>query len=205
MKKPTGMVGFGVLAVVLGAWIMWKLPGFGREQLIAADELSAIDALRRVHAAELDFRRNDGDGNAVPDFWAADVSGLFRAAQPNGEPCAILDPSIAAADRAALPPSDGPRPRLTAAQPPTAWHGYWLRAVKGLAADGPDDDTQAWESLRGFGFVAYPAEPGVTGRRVFLVGEDGVVWAKGVEAAGREGPAEWPARGPEADGWKRVP
>ena len=129
MKKPAGLLGYGILAVVAGAWLLWKLQGFGRAQLIAAGEKSAVEALQRIHAAELDFRRNDGDGNGVPDFWAADLSGLFRAAQPNGEPCAILDPGIAAADSAALPPSDGPRPRLTASLPPRAWDGYWVRAV----------------------------------------------------------------------------
>lgn len=204
MKKSAGLLGYGILAVVAGAWLLWKLQGFGRAQLIAAGEKSAVEALQRIHAAELDFRRNDGDGNGVPDFWAADLSGLFRAAQPNGEPCAILDPGIAAADSAALPPSDGPRPRLTASLPPRAWDGYWVRAVKGMAVDGPDDDQRAWENLRGFGFVAYPAKPGESGKRVFLLGADGAVWAKPVEAAGREGPSEWPSRGPEADGWKKV-
>jgi hypothetical protein len=203
LKKQAGW-GMGIAFAVAGAWLLWKLPAIGRSSLIAADEAEAIEALHRVHAAELDFRRNDGDGNGVPDFWTGDVSGLFRAAQPSGEACGILDPGIASADRAPLPPGAGARPRLTAALEAKAWKGYWVRAVKSFAKDGPDEDTNAWENLEGFGFVAYPVKAGESGNRVFLVGRDGTVWAKDASAAGPEGPAEWPARGPEAEGWKKA-
>ncbi|KAF0245172.1 MAG: hypothetical protein FD180_1879 [Planctomycetota bacterium] len=203
MKKSAGW-GMGIAAVIAGAWLIWKLPSIGRSQAVAAGEASAIDALRRIHTAELDFRRNDGDGNGVPDFWTGDVTGLYRAAQPGGDPCAFLDPGIAAADKSPLPPGSGERPRLTAELPPKPWNGYWLRALKPFAVDGPDLDMNAWENLRGFAFVAFPVKAGESGKRVFLVREDGVVWAKDAEAAGPEGPADWPARGPEAEGWKKA-
>ncbi|MCE9582179.1 MAG: DUF2950 family protein [Planctomycetes bacterium] len=202
--KAAGL-GFGIAAAVAAAWLMWKLPGLGREALVKADEAAAIDALRQIHAAELEWRRNDGDGNAVPDFWTGDVSGLFRAARPDGEPCAMIDPEIAGADKAPLAPGTGPRPRLTALLPSKSRQGYWFRALrnadgKPLATDGPDDDTNAWENVRKFAFVATPSEPWVSGKRVFLVGEDGTVWAK--EGAGD--PQEWPAGGPEAGGWRKA-
>ena len=203
MKKQTGW-GLGIAAAFATAWLVWKLPSLGRTQLIASDEAAAIEALHRIHAAELDFRRNDGDGNGVPDFWTGDLSGLYRAAQPNGDPCAFLDPGIAAADKAPLPPGSGTRPRLTVELPAKAWSGYWLRTLKGLAVDGPDEDANAWENLRGFAFIAYPVKAGESGQRVFLMREDGIVWAKDASAAGSEGPAEWPARGPEAEGWKKA-
>lgn len=201
MKKPAGLAGMGIAAAVAAAWLLWKLPWVGREALIASNEAAAIEALRAVHAAELEFRRNDGDGNGVPDFWAADVSGLCRAAQPNGDPCGFLDPALAAADRSPLPSTDGPRPRLTALLPAKDTHGYWLHALRGIAADGPDDDDRPWENLRRFAFAAVPAAPGVSGRRAFLVGEDGVVWTRD---AGAGAPDTWPAKGPEAEGWKRA-
>ncbi|MEK7467715.1 MAG: DUF2950 family protein [Planctomycetota bacterium] len=199
-----GRWGMAIAAVIAGAWLLWKLPSIGRGALFAANEAAAIDALRRVHTAELDFRRNDGDGNGVPDFWTGDLSGLYRVAQPNGEASAFLDPVIASADRAPLPPGSGTRPRLTADLPPKAWNGYWMRALKGFASDGPDEDSNAWENLRGFAFVAFPVKAGESGKRVFLVGVDGTVWAKDAAEAAPEGPAEWPARGPEADGWKKA-
>lgn len=198
-RTPAGLVAAGAAIVAAALWLMWKLPAFGRDTLIRADEAAAIDALRRIHDAELEFRRDDGDGNGVPDFWTGDVSGLYRAAAPDGQPCAFLDGDLAAADRAPLAPTGGGRPRLTAALEAKAHKGYWLRALPQFARDGPDEDANAWENLKGFGFAAFPAEPGVTGKRVFLIGEDGVVWAK--EGAA---PEAWPAKGPEAEGWKKA-
>lgn len=201
MKKPAGLAGLGIAGLVAAAWLMWKLSVLRGETRLLSNHSSAVETLQHIRNAELEFRRNDGDGNGVPDFWAADVSGLFRAAQPNGDPCGFLSPEIAAADRASLPPTDGPRPRLTASLPAAPHRGYWVQALKGLATDGPDDDHRAWESLRRFAFVALPAEPGVTGQHVFLMGEDGVVWWRDVKAGV---PDSWPAHGPGTEGWKRA-
>lgn len=198
-QYPLKLVGSGVAAIVLAFFFMWQLPRITGDALVRADEEAAVDALRKIHLAELEWRRSDGDGNAVPDFWTGDVSGLYRAARPDGQPAAMLEGEIAQADRAPLGPTQGARPRLTEPLPVKPWRGYWLRALRNFATDGPDDDTNAWENVRSFGFAAFPAEPGVSGKRMFLVGEDGVVWAK----VGAE-PAEWPAKGPEAEGWTKV-
>ena len=83
--------------------------------------------------------------------------------------------AIAAADATPLPAG----PRVGAAIPGSPHAGYWFRAM-------PVEN--------GYGFVAYPAEPGVSGKRVFITREDGKLWAKD----GGDPPAAWPARGDEA-------
>ena len=52
MKKQTRW-GMGIAAAIAGAWLLWKLPSIGRGALFAANEAAAVEALRRIHAAEL--------------------------------------------------------------------------------------------------------------------------------------------------------
>jgi hypothetical protein len=42
------------------------------------DDLSPRDTLKRLSAAEADFRGCDRGGNHVADFWTADVKGLYQ-------------------------------------------------------------------------------------------------------------------------------
>ena len=163
MKVNVLGVTIGGVMVLVAVWMMRGFYGTGGEPLIRANEAAAIDALRQIHGAELEWRRRDADGNALPDFWTGDVSGLCRAAAPDGSPCTLLDLEIAGADQAPLPATTGGRPRLTAMLPSKSWKGYWFRAMKSaekkpLATDGPDEDTNAWENLRRFGFLAVPAK-----------------------------------------------
>lgn len=148
---------------------------------IEGNERAAIEALDAVKTLETLWKEGDADGNGKADWWTADWSGFRRVLAKNGKPVAMMSGSLAAADAAPLPPSAGLAPEL-----PRAPHlGYWFRALKVEGA---------------YGFEAHPAEPGKTGRRTFLVGEDGRVWAK--ESAGEI--AEWPPGGESglrAAGW----
>lgn len=186
----------GLGAVVLGVWLAWTVPGLGREALVGANERAAIDALRQIVFAEREWKSRDGDGNALPDFWTADVSGLHRAFEPPAGRDLPLHPDIAAADAFPLPPTSGDRPRVGPAQSRGPYRGYWFRALKkadgrDLAADGPDTDALPWENRTAFAFAAYPAEPGKSGRRTFIVREDGSV--RGLDIGGGGAALEaWP-------------
>lgn len=204
-KGNHAWIGLGLAALVAAAWLAFKMPGMGRDHLIAANEAAALDALRHLAKAQAEWRRNDGDGNALPDYWTGDVSGLYRAAAPDGSPAGMIPAELAAADAAPLAATSGSRPRLGPAVTPKPWKGYRLRALKTLggaplATDGPDDDTNAWENLRAWAVVAAPVQHGESGRRTFVVREDGIVWAKDVGATAVE---DFPAD-PAAAGWMRA-
>lgn len=199
-RKFPLQIAAGLAAIVVAVFLLVKFPKFGREHLIAADEKSAIGILRQVCEAERNWRRDDADGNALPDYWTGDWSGFNRLPGADGRPADRMEPEIAAADGA---PMEG------LGAPPVArpYKGYWFRAMekadgKPLATDGPDADGYARENLRAFAFVAWPAEHGVSGKRTFMVREDGTVWAREFDA-GTPPPLEWPAD-PAGAGWAKA-
>ena len=153
-------IGAGVLRIFLAGAVN---PVDGNEQE-ARRVLDSVATLERL------WRDGDADGNGVADWWTADWSGFHRALAKNGKPLGMTSGAIAAADAAPLPPG----PKMSAALPRSPHAGYWFRAI---AVDG------------GYAFAAVPAEPGVTGRRVFITREDGRLWAKETP----EAPAAWPA------------
>ncbi len=198
-----------ILAGILVAFLGGALVRVGHGAMIAANEDAAIHALRAAVDAERRWKAVDADGNALPDFWTGDWSGLFRAAGPDGrEPSGLLNPEIAAADDAPLAPTTGPRPRLTDLLPPASYRGYRFRALRNadghpLAVDGPDDDDRPWENPRAFAFLAFPDSPGRSGKRLFVVREDGVIWSRPAPP-GAPPVEDWPAGRMEDAGWKRL-
>lgn len=183
----------------------------GRAQL-ASNERNASATLKTLAAAEADFRANDRDQNHENDFWVADVSGLFRVDAGDG-PLRLIELAAATADaRPCLPLDKGgtlPRAakphasRLSVAGKPSPKAGYWLTAVekyldeRGAAVkyDGGNGRNPS-----AFGFCAYPAEYGKTGRMTFLLNEENVLWKK--DTVGKP-PDVFPAD-PEKSGWTRI-
>lgn len=202
-RKFPLQIAAGLAAILVAIFLLVKFPKVGRAHLIAADEKSAIEILRKVHETERHWRRDDADGNALPDYWTGDWSGFHRALGADGRPADRMAPEVAAADGAPLGPESGLGPPL-AARP---FKGYWFRAMEKadgarLAVDGPDSDGYARENLRAYAFVAWPAEHGVSGKRTFMVREDGTVWAREFDA-GAAPPLEWPAD-PAGAGWAQA-
>jgi hypothetical protein len=136
---------------------------------IEPDERRAIDTLRWIAVAEADFRGNDRDANGRNDFWTADVSGLYRLADPARPKGSIklIEFSMAAADSTPALGLPGLHPPL----PREARSGYWFRALPVASArDG--------RSLAEFAFAASPARYGVSGRRSFVINENNAVFGK---------------------------
>ncbi len=132
------------------------------------NERMAAAALKAITAAEADFRSNDRDGNGIHDFWTADVAGLHDLTPPGSPtPLRLIDPAIAAAD----PGRPGAKP----------YHGYWFVAIETDENGAPyrQDTAERGGAPRHnhskFGFCAYPAEPGATGRAVFVVNEGNTI------------------------------
>jgi hypothetical protein len=80
--------------------------------------------------------------------------------------------------------------------------GYFYAALSSYEADGksvPYHEGEGRNSDR-FGYVAYPAEYGVTGRRTFIVNEDNTVWQKDLRGDEIDTFPQDPAK----EGWTRM-
>jgi hypothetical protein len=178
--------------------------------MIPANELGAMRTLKTFTTAQADFRSNDRDGNRTMDFYTRDVAGLFALkgatglgveATPGkeGDPVMrLIEPSAAMAD-ATEGRWEYPILGITDPEPKS---GFLFASLKHYEEGG---NLMAYHDGSGrtpdkFGFVAYPAEYGVTGRRTFLVNEANMIWSK--DLAG-EDIDTFPAN-PAESGWARI-
>jgi DUF2950 family protein len=177
----TDRAGPGILPVlaILGAcglaagFFAWWLPKRAMDQ-IAANERAATESLKRLAAAEVDFRWNDRDRNGVHDFWVGDVSGLHSLIdlRSPASPIRLIPFDLARADARAVAPG---------LPSPVPLEGYYFVAMRfhqddltgNTVAYGEDTDGSGtrYRNRTSFGFCAYPAEYGVTGRHTFVINE----------------------------------
>jgi|GEM_PF-1688163 len=184
----------------------------GDPAAIPDNERQASTSLKTLTTAQADFRSNDRDGNRTIDFYVRDVAGLYglkpaigadteATAGKVGEGHAInklIEPSLAKADT-----TEGrwtyPVLEITEPEPKS---GYFFAALKQGELGGKVVTYHAGDGRNAdmFGFVAYPAEYGVTGRMTFIVNEDNTIWQKDT---GGEDIDLFPAS-PPADGWRKM-
>lgn len=143
-----------------------------------SNERNASTTLKMLASAEADFRANDRDNNGVNDFWTGDVSGLYSLDVGAG-PLKLIPREVAEADAAPLKP-------LVPA--PVPFKGYLFRALEAdLGATDPKD--QLYKQDTGgkppmgrvhhtgkFGFIAFPARFGTTGKYSFINNENNTVF-----------------------------
>jgi len=163
------------------------------EDLRGNEDLAA-SALKIIAGAEADFRSTDRDANGINDFWTGDVAGLYLLV-PKGDrfPIRMIGITLASADAAPLPRDAGATPA-----PPLPRHGYWYRVLRKDRSAPPPQDYAVDTSGAGgpktynknrFGFVAYPAEYGVSGLRTLIINEATSVFWKDTQG---EPVADWP-------------
>ena len=180
---------------------------------LSANEASAQASLKMLSSVEVIFRETDRDRNDQKDYWTADVSGLYRLVPPGSEkPLGLIDPALAGAD--AAPYLGGKEAKIGQGKllpllqtVPRA--GYYLRAMKydenhkRYQLD-PDDDGYKLTNSNKFAFVAYPAQYGTTGKRTFIIKENGQVYAKDTGSDDNKIVLEWPRSDPTTAGWAGV-
>src|SRR5258706_772519 len=148
----------GVTAAVV--WPRW------RSKVRAENERHAATMTKILSSAEADFRANDRDGNGVNDFWTGDVAGLYKYG--------LIPREVAEADL---------RPLVPLVPKPIPYKGYYYIAMQRDESEKPIEDLrQATDKTSGkvhhlslFGFSAYPADYGVTGRETFIVNQNNTV------------------------------
>ena len=178
---------------------------------IASNERNGSVTLKTLTTAQADFRSNDRDGNRVCDFYVRDVAGLYALkgaqgketdAKPGQEGDSavimkLIEPAVAKADATEdkweYPVLGGPEMEPKSGYLFAVLKSYEEGEVKSYH-DGSGRNTDR------FGFVAYPAEYGVSGKLTFLVNEDNTIWCKDV---GEEMIETFPAS-PAAAGWRKM-
>jgi prepilin-type processing-associated H-X9-DG protein len=183
-------------------------PGMGTSP--EANEISAAGTLKNLVTCEATWRQNDTDRNESNDYWTGDVSGFYRVLDGAGNPVNVMDIATAKADAAPVAADgDGTAPDIgpMVAPKPVPKFGYFFQAMKcdendmSYQTDGADLDANAWENTGDFGFCAFPAEYGKTGKLTFIVNGDGVIWQKDT---GGQVVLTWPANDPSTENWMKV-
>ena len=165
-----------LLAAAIACWISFEYLPKRR----AMNERTAATMIKILSLAEVDFRDHDRDGNRVKDFWTGDVSGLFRAG--------LIERDLAEADASPITP-------LCAK--PVPYEGYYFVALQGDASVAPpesyrrDTDKKSGDvhHPEKYGFLAYPANPGRSGKYYYMINERNCVWRAPLEAPL---PTHWP-------------
>jgi len=205
-----------LVTMIIAILIAIAIPDLLRSR-IAANETSAVGALRSISSAQASWRQTDADRNTISDYWTADVSGLYRIERlpaGSGRGLAAIDEAFAAADDAkegggaalagAVVPGAGVTAASLLALPRTSGRsGYLFQAMAPYETD-PDGNGQAWTNLGQYGFQARPEIYDSSGLNTFIVNEAGVIFGQdfGNNLAGNA--AAWPGPNPAAAGWRVV-
>ena len=89
------MIVIAIIAIIAAI----AIPGLLASQR-GANERNASASLKTVATAEVDFRQNDRDGNALNDYWVDDIQGLYSIENNPGNPIRLIESPVARADAA---------------------------------------------------------------------------------------------------------
>jgi len=178
----------------------------GREELLARrigeNELHAIEVLRAIVDAQLEYASEDRNGNGTLEYAQQLAStpgkrdGLYWPAKA-GEPPSPLGALVAAATTEGYAKQKNPQP----------FHGYFYKVLRGQGADaltGPRDYVVRGRAIGGFAVVAWPAKYGNSGVMTFLVNHEGTVYEKDL-GPNTQAEASGMRRFNPGKGWTRVP
>ncbi|MCZ7646079.1 MAG: DUF2950 family protein [Planctomycetota bacterium] len=186
------MVAVGIIAIIAAI----AIPNMLRSRM-AANEASAIAALKALAEAQEIFRRSDYDADGILEYAlnlkcdpnVPEYTSLFESA-PGAADLALVDASLARAERIV---GSG---ELVADSAPKA--GYYFR-VQHFNANGsnwvvvkqgsPPGGT--WDLVSGYGFYAAPASYDGTGRNHFQIDHSGVVYQSDAGALDVDDTAAW--------------
>ncbi|OHB75898.1 MAG: hypothetical protein A2Z34_09180 [Planctomycetes bacterium RBG_16_59_8] len=174
-----------------------------------SNQYSAVGTMKHLREMSAIFRQEDSDRNGIQDFWVADVSGLYRVLQADGRQIAKIEVPVAWADGRPIDPvADYIGSYLEVKETPWPKAGYYFRAMESDGNGIPykqntmgDKKTVALNAGK-FAFCGYPATYEETGKYIFIVCEDGKIWAKDT---GNNTPVlQWPAANPATVGWGNI-
>jgi hypothetical protein len=169
---------------------------------LAANETMALNCLMVLRGTEATWRQMDYDRNGKQDFWTYDISCLYRMKDKTGEAVQTIDIQFARAD-AAPAGDDTFKGEIISIGEKSPKAGYYFRAIEkdseGKAYN--ENEVAKVKAANSFkwAFCAYPAQYGKTGRRTFIINEEGVVYSKDVNG---EPVTQWPCADPTEEDWQ---
>lgn len=153
----------------------------GREEMLARrigeNELAAIEVLQAIVDAQIEYAREDRNGDGVLAYAQKFASspgkrdGLYWQTKAS-EPPSPMGSLVAHAAGEGYRKSE---------RGPTPYHGYYFHMLRGQgknAASGALDYVVKGRAIGGFAVVAYPAKYGNSGIMTFIVNQDGKVYQK---------------------------
>ncbi|GAA5174719.1 DUF2950 domain-containing protein [Niveibacterium umoris] len=155
----------------------------GKEELInrrvGMNELSTIEVLKEVVAAQREYALMDRNGNGSPEYAARFTStagkrdGLYWDTAA-GEAPSPLGPLVAEAQAAGYSKHSSGKP----------FHGYMFKMLDGQGPDavGGAQTYTVDGKVGGFAVLAYPAKYGLSGVKSFIVNQVGVILEKDLGA-----------------------
>ena len=180
---------------------------------INKNESSAIASLKLLATAEALWLQQDPDGNGIKDYWTYDISCFNRTYRAdNATKIAFIAMDLARADVNTAEAGDfGTIPAIEdwIDIPLSPKSGYYFQAME-LDENGEPynqvevGDTKIKAANRTkFGFVAYPAEHGKTGRRTFIVNEQGTIYVIDVNPDVYGVALQWPGSDDPKDPYRK--
>jgi hypothetical protein len=158
----------------------WRLDSAsGRIEIFARrigrNELNVMEVCRGYAEAQIEYAAGARDGDRVLKYAQKVVSapGKQDGLYWDGKFDSLVPRAFAEA--AVASPS-------TVGKSPEPYHGYYFRVLKSQgpgANGGAFDYVVTGKMIGGFALVAWPAEYGVSGIRIFMINHDGVVYEDG--------------------------
>ncbi|HLD36564.1 MAG TPA: DUF2950 family protein [Planctomycetota bacterium] len=193
----------------LDVWNQGQNDKPGVSEQITDNEKAAIASLRLMVTAEALWFQTDPDGNGIKDYWTYDISCLHRMYRAdNTTKLAFIAVDHARADANAAEAGDfGSTPLIEDWTEVTlgAKDGYYFQAMELDENGEPYNQEEVGETgikatnKTKFGFVAYPAEYSQTGRRTFIVNEQGTVYSIDVNPDIQGVVLKWPGSNDAGD------
>ncbi|MBI4834024.1 MAG: DUF2950 family protein [Planctomycetes bacterium] len=169
----------------------------------AANETSAISALKAIRAAQDIWKQTDPDDNGINDYWTYDVSGMYRMLK-DGMPAAYITIDLAKSDAGWHKDNTFGRgttenwESISTTLGPKA--GYYVQAM--LADEnGTPYNRNTLHGIKSsnplkYAFVAYPAAYGSSGDLTYIMCEDGIVYAADCGSEQDKIIRYWPGKDP---------
>jgi len=187
-----------------GPWVFDTAAGRNEilSRRVGRNELAVIDICGALADAQAEyFSQHHADGSmkqyAMKFIGDPGKQNSLYWSSPEGQPQSPLDPLAAFATSEGYSAKPGAH---------TAFHGYYFRVLKGQsdkAPGGAEDYAVDGKMVRGFAFVAYPAEYGNSGVMTFIINQDGVLLQKDLGKTTTETASAMTKFDPDAS-WKPV-